>query len=128
MKKMSLLLGVLASVVFLNANANTVLADYSKNKKHENNKTESTASEVMSDSMITAKVKEVFLRDDKVSVLSISVETDNGVVTLTGDVESKSEAHAAVRAAKKVKGVKKVVSKLVVEPEDKKDKKDKNDD
>lgn len=120
MKKLTLLLGVLASVAFMNVNANTLLADYSKNNgKHEsrdNNK--STASEVMSDSMITAKVKEVFVRDDKVSALSVSVETDKGVVTLTGDVKSKSEVDAAVRAAKKVKGVKKVVSKLVIEPED----------
>jgi hyperosmotically inducible protein len=44
------------------------------------------------------------------------VETTNGVVHLTGDVKSKAEADKAIEIAKKVDGVKKVKSDLVVKP------------
>lgn len=73
------------------------------------------------DSMITAKVKGVYAReklfgDKDISVMGIKVTTTNGTVFLTGNVGNQDQATNAVKLAKSVKGVKKVVSKLVVQP------------
>jgi hyperosmotically inducible protein len=81
-----------------------------KNSKHR-----------MSDTVITAKVKGIYVReklfgDKDIAVMGVSVETTNGIVYLTGTVETKTEADNAVKYAKSVKGVKKVVSKLEVKP------------
>lgn len=71
------------------------------------------------DSYITAKVKGEFIKnklfgDHPAPVMSVSVETENGVVSLTGTAETKQQAENAVRLAQSVKGVKKVVSHVVV--------------
>jgi hyperosmotically inducible protein len=81
-------------------------------------KTESTAKKTgtyMSDAEITTAVKTKFLADSKVSGLNIGVETNNGVVTLTGPVSSAAERARARRLAIQTKGVKRVVSKLKIE-------------
>jgi len=75
----------------------------------------------MSDTVITAKVKGMYMRekvfgDKDISVMGVSVETTNGIVYLTGTVENQAEADNAVKYAKLVNGVKKVESKLVVKP------------
>jgi hyperosmotically inducible protein len=73
----------------------------------------------MADTAITAKVKGTYVRDklfgDKaISVMGVSVETTNGIVYLTGTVETQEQADNAVKLAKSVHGVKKVNSKLEV--------------
>jgi len=73
----------------------------------------------MTDSYITAKVKGAFLREKlfgekPIEPMSISVETNNGVVYLSGEVDNKKIISNAVRIAKAVKGVKSVESKLTV--------------
>jgi hyperosmotically inducible periplasmic protein len=85
--------------------------------------TESTVKEgaekaetAVKDTAITTAVKTKFAADDTVSASSISVETTNGVVHLSGTVKSKAEADKAIQIAKKVDGVKKVKSALVVKP------------
>ena len=45
---------------------------------------------------------------------AIDVDTKNGVVTLTGTVESQAEADKAVSVAKGIRGVTNVKSKLKV--------------
>ncbi len=77
----------------------------------------------MSDTAITAKVKGMYVReklfgDKDISVWSVSVETTNGIVYLTGTVATKAEADNAVKYAKSIHGVKKVDSKLEVKPAD----------
>lgn len=77
----------------------------------------------MTDTYITAKVKGKFVReklfgDKEVSVTRINVETKNGIVYLTGSVNSKSEAENAAKLAKSIEGVKKVEAKLDVSPRD----------
>jgi hyperosmotically inducible protein len=74
----------------------------------------------MTDSYTTAKVKGAFLReklfgDKPIEPMSISVETKDGVVYLSGAVENKKIIGNAVKIAKSVKGVKSVNSKLTVE-------------
>jgi osmotically-inducible protein OsmY len=71
---------------------------------------------VLTDAEITTAVKTKFLADTKVSGLNINVDTSNHVVTLTGPVHSAAEKAEALRIAKATKGVKKVVSKLTIEP------------
>lgn len=73
------------------------------------------------DSMITAKVKGMYVReklygDKDISVTGIKVITTNGTVYLTGNVDNQDQADNAVKLAKSVKGVKNVESKLVVQP------------
>ena len=82
-------------------------------------KTKAAAKETgdnITDAAITSAVKTKFLGDTKVSGLNINVDTNNHVVTLTGPVHSAAEKAEAIRLAKTTKGVKRVVSKLTLEP------------
>ncbi|VFS70952.1 Osmotically-inducible protein Y precursor [Kluyvera cryocrescens] len=56
----------------------------------------------MDDSAITAKVKAALVDNDSIKSTDISVKTDKKVVTLSGFVQSQSQAEAAVAAAKAV--------------------------
>jgi osmotically-inducible protein OsmY len=67
-----------------------------------------------SDAGITAKVKTAFLADTAVSGLNIDVDTADGVVTLTGTVNSAAEKAKAVEIAGKVENVARVEDKLAV--------------
>ena len=60
------------------------------------------------DSWITAKVKAELATTDGVKSMDISVETTNGIVTLTGVQASDIAVKKAVAVAQSVKGVKKV--------------------
>jgi len=71
------------------------------------------------DAYITAKVKGCFIReklfgDKPIDVSGISVETKDGVVSLTGTADSEAQINEAVSLAKKVKGVKSVQSTVEV--------------
>ncbi|AOF20348.1 molecular chaperone OsmY [Yersinia enterocolitica] len=68
----------------------------------------------MGDSAATAKVKSALLEEKTLKSTDISVETNHGVVTLTGFVTSQVEAETAVDIAKNVEGVKSVSDKLHV--------------
>jgi hyperosmotically inducible protein len=70
----------------------------------------------LTDAEITTAVKTKFLADSKVSGLNINVDTSNHVVTLTGPVHSAAEKAEALKLARTTKGVKRVVSKLTMEP------------
>lgn len=63
------------------------------------------AEEAVSDTWITSKVKSSFLADDSISGLDIKVETNKGVVSLSGVVPSDAERDLAVQKAKTIKGV-----------------------
>lgn len=66
----------------------------------------------MGDSAVTAKVKSALIDDKAIKSNDISVETNNGVVTLSGFVGSQAEGEQAVAVATKVEGVKSVSDKL----------------
>ena len=84
------------------------------------NKTSST----LSDAEITAAVKTKLLADSTVGGLKLDVDTDHGVVTITGPVRSGQELSQALRLARNTKGVRRVVNKMTMEknvkPADKK--------
>lgn len=73
------------------------------------------------DTFIIAKVNGAFAReklfgDKDISVMSVNVDSKNGVVYLTGTTYTKEQANNAVKIAKAVKGVKRVDSKIEVKP------------
>ncbi|CAJ0994775.1 Osmotically-inducible protein Y [Sodalis praecaptivus] len=73
-----------------------------------------SASGYMGDSAITAKVKSALVGNEAVNSNDISVETNEGVVTLSGFVANQSQAEKAISSARTVKGVKSVSDKLHV--------------
>ena len=68
----------------------------------------------LSDAGITTKVKSKFLGDTDVPGLKIDVDTKEGVVTLTGTVETAAEKQRAMELAKATDGVKDVVDRIKV--------------
>lgn len=67
-----------------------------------------TVGEAISDTWITTKVKSTFMYSTGVSSYDISVETKEGVVTLSGNVASAHERSLAIELAEALRGVKKV--------------------
>ncbi|WP_020651667.1 BON domain-containing protein [Massilia niastensis] len=72
------------------------------------------AATAVADSTITTKVKAGLVADPDLSAMAINVDTDKGVVMLSGFVGSKAEAEKAERLAKDVEGVTKVKNALKV--------------
>jgi hyperosmotically inducible periplasmic protein len=64
------------------------------------------------DSALTTKVKAALLTEKNLKSLPISVESTEGVVTLSGQVVSSAQIDQAVDVAKHVKGVKDVHNAL----------------
>jgi osmotically-inducible protein OsmY len=67
-----------------------------------------------SDTVITTKVKAGLVKEPNLESLGIHVETEKGVVMLSGFVNSKAEAAKAVKVAKGVDGVSSVKSAIKV--------------
>ena len=69
---------------------------------------QASVGEVVDDSVITTKVKALFVEDKTVSAARISVETFKGTVQLSGFANSQAEINRAVEITRGVKGVKEV--------------------
>jgi hyperosmotically inducible protein len=72
------------------------------------------AQDALTDGALTAKIKSKMALDDTVKALSIDVDTDDGVVTLSGSVNSQAEKTKAVLLARETDGVKSVLDRLVI--------------
>lgn len=93
----------------------TVLA-FPENEPEEQNRAQADKSkgdseQPASDTWITTKVKADLLATEDVSGLDIKVETVNGVVSLSGRVDSQAQIDKAVSITRAIKGVNKVDSK-----------------
>jgi osmotically-inducible protein OsmY len=66
------------------------------------------------DSVITSKVKALLLKDEKLKGFQIKVETYNGVVQLSGFVDSRQTIDKAGEVAKSVAGVQSVKNNLIL--------------
>ncbi|HUX91017.1 MAG TPA: BON domain-containing protein [Gallionellaceae bacterium] len=66
------------------------------------------------DTEITAKVKAAIFAEPGLKTLQISVDTERGVVTLSGSVDSQSNSDMAKALAGAVDGVKEVENRLVL--------------
>ncbi len=74
------------------------------------------AGEVIEDSWITTKVKSRLTNKDQLKGSDISVETNGGVVKLTGTVTSDAGRVYALDQARSTKGVKLVEDHLIIAP------------
>ena len=80
---------------------------------------QSDSDQPVSDTWITTKVKADLLASSDVSGLEISVETSNGTVSLSGDVQTRAQAQRAEAIARGIEGVTSVdTSQLKVAPAD----------
>ena len=68
------------------------------------------------DAGITTAVKSKMAADDTVKAYKIDVDTQNKVVTLSGDVDTSAQREQAVVLARNTKGVADVIDRLVVNP------------
>lgn len=75
-----------------------------------------TVGAYVDDATITTRVKAKFAEDKTVSATSISVETLNGTVQLSGFAKSAGEKATAENLAKGTPGVKSVRNDIVVRP------------
>ncbi|UUZ62529.1 BON domain-containing protein [Polaromonas sp. P1-6] len=75
-----------------------------------------TAGAYVDDATITTAVKAKFVEDKTVAATSISVETLNGTVQLSGFAKSNAEKMQAENVARGVKNVKAVRNDIVVRP------------
>ena len=70
--------------------------------------------EYVDDAKITASVKAKLTAEKAANFTKIGVETNNNVVSLTGEVDSKDQKEKAEKIAKQVNGVKRVDNKLQI--------------
>ena len=75
-----------------------------------------TVGSYVDDAGITTKIKAQLLENKDVAGSSISVETLNGTVMLSGFAKSALERNTAERIAKQVKGVKAVKNEIAIRP------------
>ena len=66
---------------------------------------ESDSDQPVNDTWITTKVKSSLLADSDVAGLDVEVETVNGEVSLSGDVESQEQIDRAIEIASNIEGV-----------------------
>jgi hyperosmotically inducible protein len=97
------------AVALLAATAGVAVADDPKAQEGgRDGMTERESAQPVDDAWITTKVKADLLATPDVSGLALNVETVNGVVSLSGDVDSQAEVERAVAVARGIKGVSKV--------------------
>jgi hyperosmotically inducible periplasmic protein len=69
------------------------------------------AGQSMTDTWITTKVKATYMYSSNINSADISVNTEGGIVTLSGKVDSGAERALAIELAQNIRGVKSVQSK-----------------
>src|SRR5438128_4736170 len=75
------------------------------------------SSQAIDDTTVSAKVKSKLAGDPQTSAIKIGVQTNAGVVTLSGTVPTDAEKDKAEQIAKNTDGVKRVVNDIRVNPE-----------
>jgi hyperosmotically inducible protein len=70
--------------------------------------------DTIDDATITARVKTALLNDPQVAGTRIDVDTNLGIVTMSGVVRSQAEEQRAIQVARGISGVKEVKSTLQV--------------
>jgi len=72
------------------------------------------AGETLDDGVIAARVKAELVEHDETSAFDINVEVRNGVVLLSGFIESKDEAEKALTLTRNTDGVTKVINGMEI--------------
>lgn len=78
----------------------------------DNRSTMERVGDYVSDSVLTTRVKAAFATQSELSAIAISVETTDGVVTLTGEVDNDAQVELAEKVASDIDGVRRVRNKL----------------
>src|ERR1700744_4918543 len=73
-----------------------------------------SAGDYMDDTAISTKIKASLIKDQELKAFDIHVDTDHGVVHLSGNVDTKVQKADAVRIAKTTTNVRDVVNDIVV--------------
>lgn len=73
----------------------------------------------ISDIIITAKIKGMFIQqklftDKDIASMSIKIETNNGIVSLSGTADNQTQVNNAIKIAESISGVKKVKSTVQI--------------
>ena len=87
------------------------IADANTNKPDQDNQNRDNK---IDDASITAQVKMAFMMHHSTSAFKTGVDTDNGVVTLTGNATSGAAKDMATKVANDVNGVKNVVNNMTI--------------
>jgi len=70
------------------------------------------------DTIITAKIKGLYLKNklfnSNISAMTVKVETNNGIVHLSGTADDQGQIDNAIKLAKTIKGVKEVHSRIKI--------------
>jgi len=85
-------------------------------KLHVKDQKSQSAKAYAGDTTTTAEVKAKLLADDIVRSRTVTVETTDGVVQLSGSVENKAQSERAESIAKAIDGVKSVKNDLSIKP------------
>jgi osmotically-inducible protein OsmY len=78
-------------------------------------RTEAASAAPAADAALSEKVREALVTERGINARDLQVNAQNGVVTLSGKVEEKSDQERMMLVAMSVDGVRSVVSNLVVE-------------
>lgn len=102
-----------------NRRGSAMTPDRADNRMDRNRSDRTTAANTdsdqpMSDTWITTKVKAALLAERDVSGLDITVETANGTVSLSGDVDNRAQIDRATAVARDIEGVRSVDAKQLV--------------
>ena len=90
--------------------------DERKEVRTEAKQATNTAANVVDNAALTTKVKAALIADDLVKGTQINVDSNAGVVKLTGTVDTPAQVARAVEVTKGVQGVQKVESNLTSSP------------
>ncbi|MDP5137076.1 BON domain-containing protein [Rheinheimera baltica] len=93
---------------------NKLVVSNKKASHKGDDKDDADESTLIADSWITTKVKSMFMYSSSVASSDISVNTDKGIVTLNGTVDSGVEQALAIELAQNIRGVKSVKSSQLV--------------
>lgn len=99
------------SIIFAGCTAALLLAVGCAGPEHRR-----TTGEYFNDQSINARVKTALLQDDEVSGLDVSTTTFDGVVQLSGFVDSADQRMRAEEIARDVAGVEDVVNNITINP------------
>jgi len=83
--------------------------------KEDSDTLEQTMGEKIDDASITAQVKMAFLTHKSTSAFKTGVETNNGVVTLSGNTPNEAGKAIATKVANEVNGVTKVINNTIID-------------
>lgn len=94
----------------LSVENNLVIRKAASATAHANDSVMDNVGQNISDGWITTKVKSSFMYSNNVSGSNISVSTAQGIVTLSGKVDSGAERALAIELTKNIRGVKSVLA------------------